>query len=150
MPLEEYDSDSGEHEALAKTGTAVLPTHDFHILVAEDNPINRRVLVTQLESLGYRVSEAKNGKEVLKQMVSHDVDLIFMDCQMPELDGYTASQELRKQGFKKPILALTAHAMSGERARCLEAGMDDHLTKPLAKAALVSTLNRWLPEAPAS
>ena len=150
LPLEEYDSDSGEHEALAKTGTAVLPTHDFHILVAEDNPINRRVLVTQLESLGYRVSEAKNGKEVLKQMVSHDVDLIFMDCQMPELDGYTASQELRKQGFKKPILALTAHAMSGERARCLEAGMDDHLTKPLAKAALVSTLNRWLPEAPAS
>ena len=150
LPLVEYDSESGEREAVEESETLVPLAHDFHILVAEDNPINRRVLVTQLESLGYKVSEAKNGKEVLGQMNNDRVDLIFMDCQMPELDGYTASQELRKQGFKKPILALTAHAMSGERARCLEAGMDDHLTKPLAKAALVSTLSRWLPETPAS
>jgi two-component system, sensor histidine kinase len=116
------------------------------ILVAEDNPINRRVLVGQLTRLGYQVLEARNGKEVLDLLENESVDLIFMDCQMPEIDGYTASKELRARGLGLPILALTAHAMSGERVRCLQAGMDDHITKPLSLNTLISTVRRWLPK----
>jgi PAS domain S-box-containing protein len=114
------------------------------ILVAEDNPINRRVLVKQLQGLGYQVTEARNGLEVLENVGESEYDLILMDCQMPEMDGYSATRELRKKGLELPILALTAHAMSGERARCLEAGMDDHLTKPLSRDGLAAALYRWL------
>lgn len=130
----------------AQLGThrAIAPSGQGRILVAEDNPINRRVLVKQLQGLGYEVTEARNGLEVLENLEKSEVDLILMDCQMPDLDGYSATRELRKKGLELPILALTAHAMSGERARCIEAGMDDHLTKPLSKEGLAAALVRWL------
>ena len=113
------------------------------ILVAEDNPINRRVLVQQLGVLGYDVVEASSGREVL-EMIDDKVELVLMDCQMPDLDGYGATRKLRAEGYRLPILALTAHAMSEERTRCLEAGMDDHLVKPLARDALAVALREWL------
>ena len=134
----------GEIETLPEIEPKPVAAGQGRILVAEDNPINRRVLVKQLQGLGYQVTEARNGVEVLENLEQRQVDLILMDCQMPELDGYSATRELRKRGLELPILALTAHAMSGERSRCLEAGMDDHLTKPLSKDGLAAALERWL------
>lgn len=114
------------------------------LLVAEDNPINRRVLVQQLQGLGYQVTEAHNGLEAIERIKETEIDLVLMDCQMPELDGYSATRRIRELGYQIPILALTAHAMSGERTRCLAAGMDDHLTKPLGRDALAAALERWM------
>jgi CheY-like chemotaxis protein len=115
------------------------------ILLAEDNPINRRVLSQQLGGLGYEISEASNGLEAIELMEESEFDLVLMDCQMPELDGYETTTRLRMKGYNIPILALTAHAMSGERARCLQSGMDDHLAKPLSRDDLARALSKWMP-----
>ena len=115
------------------------------ILLAEDNPINRRVLSQQLGGLGYEISEASNGLEAIELMAESEFDLVLMDCQMAELDGYETTKRLRMKGYNIPILALTAHAMSGERARCLQSGMDDHLAKPLSRDDLARALSKWMP-----
>ena len=120
-----------------------------HILVAEDNPVNRTVALGQLEELGFTAKAVENGEEALKAMESEVFDIILMDCQMPRLDGYETSRQIRKreaeQGVSSPIriIAVTAHAMKGDRERCLEAGMDDYLAKPFRSSDLAKMLHRW-------
>ncbi len=117
------------------------------VLVAEDNAVNQRLAQRMLEKLGLVVDLAADGKQALEKACQGDYRLVFMDCQMPVMDGYEATLKIRdlhgRRG-KVPIVAMTAHAMVGDRERCLEVGMDDYLTKPIAQMALRTTLARFL------
>jgi signal transduction histidine kinase/DNA-binding NarL/FixJ family response regulator len=118
---------------------------DAQILLVEDNEVNRVVAKGLLAGLGYmRVASAENGLEALDACERRDFDLVLMDCQMPEMDGLRATMELRKRGVDTPIIALTAHAMAGDRERCLMAGMNDYLTKPIEPRLLGEKLAQWL------
>jgi two-component system, sensor histidine kinase and response regulator len=115
------------------------------VLLAEDNPVNQKVAVRQLEKLGVAADAVANGVEAIEAVSRHDYALVFMDIQMPEMDGFTAARELRRRGATLPIIALTANAMAGDRERCLAAGMDDYLAKPIHEAELQRMLQRFLP-----
>jgi signal transduction histidine kinase/DNA-binding response OmpR family regulator/HPt (histidine-containing phosphotransfer) domain-containing protein len=119
------------------------------ILVVEDNPVNREVAVSMLESLGCTVDTAENGWLALKAMSTATYDAVMMDCQMPVMDGLAATGEMRRReqaagAARVPIIALTANAMEGDRERCLDAGMDDFLSKPFTQQQLATLLRRWL------
>ncbi len=119
------------------------------ILLAEDNPINREYATEIMKKFDCEVVSAADGLQALKALESQSFDIIFMDCAMPVMDGYEASRricELKRAGTLPPvpIIALTAHAMKGDREKCLEAGMDDYLKKPVRKADIRRTLERWV------
>jgi CheY-like chemotaxis protein/HPt (histidine-containing phosphotransfer) domain-containing protein len=123
--------------------------HHGRILLVEDNRINQEVARELLGILGAEVRVASNGREALEAARQADFDLILMDCQMPEMDGYEATRVLRRaesNGDRRtPIVAMTAHAMEGDREQCLAAGMDDYLPKPFRVQQLQHILDRWLP-----
>jgi PAS domain S-box-containing protein len=119
------------------------------ILLVEDNAINQQVASRILYKLGYHADIAANGIEALASVKKMTYDLIFMDCQMPEMDGYTATEEIRKLEKSKnsphvPILAMTAHALKGDREKCLQVGMDDYITKPIDVKTISQALDQWL------
>jgi signal transduction histidine kinase/ActR/RegA family two-component response regulator len=117
------------------------------VLVAEDDEINQLVAVAMLDALGYGADVAGNGRVALELAAGRAYDAVLMDCQMPEMDGYVATAELRRReaGTRRtPVIALTAGARTEDRARCLAAGMDDHLAKPLTSAELGEALGRWI------
>jgi len=117
----------------------------FRLLLAEDNAINQMVAVGILHKLGYRdVAIAGDGREALAKFQEQPFDAILMDCQMPVMNGYEATQQLRAQGCKIAIIAMTANAIKGDRERCLEAGMNDYLTKPIEPGKLREMLAHWL------
>jgi two-component system sensor histidine kinase/response regulator len=123
------------------------------VLVAEDNEINRSVIQALLSKLGLQTAVAHNGREAIEMAAGHAYDAIFMDCLMPDTDGFEATREIRKgeNGRHVPIIAMTALSMPGDPERCLAAGMDDYLSKPIRTAALDEAIERWLPaEAPPS
>ncbi|WP_373991296.1 response regulator [Duganella sp. BuS-21] len=120
------------------------------VLLAEDNPVNVEVASAMLEGLGLDVSRACNGEEALHSVMADDFDLILMDCQMPVMDGFAATTEIRRHEQQRgrarsmPIIAITANALQGDRESCLAAGMDDYLSKPFTQQALGQTLSRWI------
>jgi CheY-like chemotaxis protein/HPt (histidine-containing phosphotransfer) domain-containing protein len=116
------------------------------VLVVEDNPVNQLVAVGLLEALGYATETADDGAAALEVLSKGDFDLVLMDVQMPRMDGYAATRAIRAAeplGTHLPVVAMTASAVEGERDRCLAAGMDDFLTKPVDPAALTAALNQW-------
>ncbi len=120
------------------------------VLVAEDNAVNQRVIVAQLRRLGFYPDLARNGLEAVAAAATGRYDLVLMDCQMPEMDGYEATRAIRRladQAREVPIVALTASALTTDRDRCFEAGMDAFLAKPVDHARLIEVLGRWLPKA---
>ncbi|NJL43376.1 MAG: response regulator, partial [Pseudanabaena sp. SU_2_4] len=122
------------------------PKTTSQILLAEDNPTNQKVAVKLLEKLGYSVKVAANGQEVLQQLEETPYDLILMDCQMPLLDGYATTQEIRRrQGDRSHtvIIAMTANAMKEDRDKCIAAGMDDYVSKPISKDQIQAVLQQW-------
>jgi CheY-like chemotaxis protein len=137
----------------------------MRILLVEDNPVNREVACGMLETFDYRIDTAENGREAVALLQTTEYALVFMDCQMPEMDGLTATRLIRERESKEakptrgdvgrsirhvPIVALTAHAMQGDRELCLAAGMDDYLTKPFSLSQLEYMLARWVPKRVAS
>jgi CheY-like chemotaxis protein len=127
------------------------------ILLAEDNIVNQKVALRMLYKLGYTADAVANGAEVLEAMQRIPYRIIFMDCQMPEMDGFTATRLIRKReknaeeccpwSSRVHIVALTASAMHGDREKCLAAGMDDYITKPMHMADMQAALERWMPGA---
>ena len=116
------------------------------VLLVDDNVVNQKVATKMLEKMGCRVDVAGNGREALTSWGRAPYDMIFMDCQMPEMDGYEATGEIRRQepaGTRVPVIALTANAMQGDREVCLKAGMDDYLSKPIKPDALRGMLSKW-------
>ncbi len=113
------------------------------VLLVEDNPVNRRLAKTWLTRWGMEVTECGDGAAALRETEGQDYDLVLMDCQMPEMDGYEAAARLRAKGFPQPILALTAHALAEERKKCLAVGMNDHVTKPIQAEELAAKLRYW-------
>jgi CheY-like chemotaxis protein len=124
------------------------PTLDGVLLFkAEDNIVNQKLAVRMLEKLGCRVDAVANGHEVVEAPTHLAYDLVFMDCQIPEMDGYDATAVIRAHesptGAHIPIIAITANAMPGERERCLQAGMDDYVRKPVNFEALSEMVRKW-------
>ncbi|MEO0586290.1 MAG: response regulator, partial [Planctomycetota bacterium] len=120
--------------------------HGRSILFCEDGPDNQRIVSHYLRRAGADVTLADNGREGVEAVDARGTpgfDLILMDMQMPELDGYAATRALRRQGVDTPIVALTAHAMASDRQKCLDAGCDDHATKPIDRDALIATCVEW-------
>lgn len=135
---------------LSETGSPVLNhqnTPPVRILAAEDNAINQLVIRRLVERLGYSVDIVPNGREAVHSVAQGDYSLVLMDCQMPEMDGFQATAEIRKlpgAASAIPIIAVTAHAVRGDRDHCLNSGMDDYLSKPVLLEDLSKTLSRWL------
>jgi signal transduction histidine kinase/CheY-like chemotaxis protein len=143
-PETERHAEGAEHPAVrAERGARVL--------VVEDNAANLKVAVRMIERLGYRADMAGNGIEAVKALGHLDYDAVLMDCQMPEMDGYEATRLIRRQERRHtPIIAMTASAMAGDRERCLAAGMDDYVSKPIKMHVVAAMLERWLGPGPAA
>ena len=128
---------------------------DCTVLIAEDNDVNREILVTMLKTAGCRILQAHNGQEAVQLSACEPYDIILMDVQMPEMDGIMATQVIRARELalgnaRKPILALTANALADDKANCLAAGMDDYLTKPFMRRQILELMGKWLRHPPAT
>jgi len=147
-----------ENEPRAATAERLVGAN---VLLVEDNEINQQVAMEILSGAGLKLTVACNGQEALDLVRAHAFDAVLMDVQMPVMDGYTATREIRKweggswklEGGRRkegttpiPIIAMTAHAISGDREKSLAAGMNDHITKPIDPSQLFGTLARWLDE----
>jgi len=155
-PAARGDASTGTESPPAADPPPVLrtvPAGGYSILVAEDNPVNAQIAAALLRGLGYRFTVVGDGAAAVEAHTAEAFDLILMDCQMPGTDGFVATALIRQAeastGRRTPIVALTANAMSGDRERCLAAGMDDYLSKPYKRAELQATIARWLATEPA-
>jgi CheY-like chemotaxis protein len=132
--------------AAAPVPQPALGVRPLQILLAEDNPVNQMTATTMFEKLGHAVVVANNGRQAIDKINGQAFDVVFMDVQMPEMDGVTATGEIRKSeqgtGRHIPIVAMTAHAMKGDKEKCLEAGMDDYVPKPIRRKDLSDVIGR--------
>jgi CheY-like chemotaxis protein len=137
----------------AAAAPTLTPTLQGSVLLVEDNPINQKVAQSLVKMLGLDCETVENGELAIQRMQRGELDLVLMDCQMPVKDGYTATREWRAIESEKglpplPIIAMTANAMAGDRMKCLDAGMDDYLSKPVDRRLLESCLQMWLQRSP--
>ena len=146
MPVEKESPLSGRTVDKANENSFAL--QGANVLLAEDEPISGALTEKLLQQAGVQVTTVENGKKALEELERGGYQVVLMDVQMPEMDGLTATQEIRarerQRGGHQSIIALTAHAMQGDRERCLQAGMDDYLTKPINKDQLVDMLTKYL------
>ncbi|MEH2239330.1 MAG: response regulator [Nostoc sp.] len=138
------------HESIPVSSSPSPDFHKLRILLTEDNLVNQKVALKQLQSLGYSADVAGNGKEALQLLEKIPYDLILMDCQMPVLDGLETTKEIHRwqessfvSGRRPVVIAMTANAMKEDKQMCLDAGMDDYLSKPVMKENLAATLEHW-------
>ncbi len=140
----------GENETPpTKPGIIKNDTHKIPILIVEDNPVNQRVAQVMLRKMGLDSDIVANGLEAVNALQTIPYDLVLMDCQMPVMDGFKATRVIRQQGSKAknpliPIIAMTASAMQGDRDKCIEAGMNDFIAKPVLKRELAKVIAKWL------
>jgi CheY-like chemotaxis protein len=131
-----------------KVETITMGMTQFRILIAEDSLINQKILLRMLKQIGCAADVVANGVQAVEAAATIKYDIVFMDMQMPEMDGLEATRKIvnAMQSSERPkIIALTANSMSGDREKCIDAGMDDYLTKPVRLEELLSTLKRWAP-----
>ncbi|MCP3892417.1 MAG: response regulator [Desulfobulbaceae bacterium] len=141
------DTDTKEKRLVTQYSVREEIKQTISILLAEDNLVNQKLATMMLTKAGYTVTLAPNGKIALEKFTEapDDFDTILMDIQMPEMDGYEATRNIRKAGFTEiPIIAMTANAMKGDKELCLEAGMNDYITKPIKRDIVFQVLNKWL------
>lgn len=131
------------YQNLASSTPQVELPGPANILVVEDNPINQEVITEQLNGLGMKITLANNGQEAVEQVRKSAFDIVLMDIQMPVMDGYTATREIRQLGIVVPIVALTAAAMFEDKQKALAAGMNDHLSKPFKEAEILAMISKW-------
>lgn len=147
LPLEDVSDTEPEYVEPVEMQKITTSAKTSVILLAEDNPVNARLAVLQLKRLGYQADVAGTGREAVDAVAKRQYALVLMDIQMPDMDGFEATNAIRKaeilNGLHVPIVATTAHAMPGDREKCIAAGMDDYLTKPLALEALAAILRKW-------
>lgn len=147
VPLDDSAPSVKESRRSFAVSSAKPEDAEPRILVVDDNAVNQKLALWQLAKLGCRVEVAGNGREAIKMLEGTPYDLVFMDCQMPEMDGYEAARVIRaSEGphASVPIVAMTANALAGDRERCLQAGMDDYVSKPVRSQELVEVMARWL------
>ncbi len=143
----EVELPATEKSPTGSVAREIISARPAKILLAEDNEVNRMIAVAVLRDAGHQVEVVGDGREAIKACLRGDFDLVLMDCQMPILDGFEATREIRRREGNQnhvPIVALTASSLAGDREKCLEAGMDDHLGKPIHPDELAATLLRWL------
>lgn len=143
-----FDAEARRITRAEQTPTTIVPLPPANVLIVEDNAINQLVVANMLEVLGIEAKTASNGLEALTMLEKHPFDLILMDCQMPEMNGFQCTQRIRSDGRQDfaniPIIALTANAMTEDRDQCLAAGMNDYLSKPITMQILREKLSGWL------
>jgi CheY-like chemotaxis protein len=148
LPQSEQE-EHGQAQPLTQAGSKKEEhAHSRRLLVVEDNPVNQKVVLHQVEKLGYQAQIASGGARALELLDTHSFDLILMDCQMPGMDGYETVARIRANEQRlarphMPIVAMTASALNGDRQKCLDAGMDDYLTKPVELERLGLLLEKW-------
>ncbi len=149
-PQAEGASDSPRRSRVAHEISSTIPAEirdRIRILLVEDNLVNRQVEMRMIDRIGYKADQANNGRLALEKLAEADFDLILMDCQMPEVDGYTATRKIRRrEGSARhtAIIGVTAHALPGDREECLRAGMDDYIAKPVMPEDLAAMIDKWV------
>jgi CheY-like chemotaxis protein len=121
---------------------------NIKILLAEDNPVNQKLALKLFEKFGYKADPVNNGHEAIEALKKNPYDIVFMDVQMPEMDGFEATEIIRSPGsgvlnYNVPIIAMTAHAMKGDEQKCIDLGMNDYLSKPIEPQILLEKLKYW-------
>lgn len=134
----------GSPKPVTEAGDEVMLLRNVRLLVVEDAPDNQVLIKRLLKPTGAEVEIAQNGEEGMYKALTQDFDLVLMDLQMPVMNGYEATQELRLRGYHRPILAVTAYAISGEKEKCLQQGFNDFITKPFTRKLLIETICHWL------
>jgi CheY-like chemotaxis protein len=137
-------SSSSLEPVIANRSAETTTQIPLRILIAEDNPVNQTLAVRALTKLGYETAVAENGLVAIKELQRQAYDIVLMDVQMPEMDGLEATRVIRQDQSSQPvIIAMTANAMKEDKEACLEAGMDDYISKPIRMEQLVQTLSKW-------
>jgi len=144
MALRNKSVQNNDKQTKSKLSVNFGDKYPFNILIAEDNEVNQHVIKHILNKMGYKPSMAQNGLEAIEALYKNDYELILMDMQMPVMDGLEATRVIRKENIKQPvIIALTANAMAGDEQDCLQAGMNDYLSKPVKLDELMNKLSKW-------
>ena len=147
--LAKIECEGAIDRSAAKPSISENDKRKIHILVVEDNPVNQKVAQAMMRKMGFRADVVANGQEAVNALETIPYDLVFMDCHMPEMDGFEATRCIRQQGSKAlnphiPIVAMTASTMQGDRDKCVQAGMNDFIAKPVQIKGLAEMLVRWL------
>ncbi|MEE9365970.1 MAG: response regulator, partial [Dehalococcoidales bacterium] len=145
-PQRLLDEEHADNESIRKPGTRQAPPFSGKVLVVEDHKNIRLLMEKILKRFGFEVTLAEDGQQAVEKVLEECFDLVLMDIRMPVLNGFEATERLREKGVTTPIIALTAHAMKGDREKCLEAGCDDYISKPFDQEELRRTLSKYVPE----
>lgn len=143
------NSSSSDNNLITRHSIQEVRFNNARVLLAEDNIVNQKLATKLIEKMGYQVQVVNNGQEAIEALVANDFDLVLMDVQMPVLDGITATGIIRNassdvRDHQVPVVAMTAHVMKGDKEKCLEAGMNDYLSKPVSRKAMVEVMRRWI------